>query len=300
MVSTKSSKFIYVKPNFLPPSHTNVVPKPNPGTTKILVNPNFKPNVHINPHFNKQFSVPTKTTIHVNPMILKPKTESLQRNTSCAVNLKVSAVKCDLRPGFSFNSNVLNVPSVSNRKTIISTRTKIVRAPATPKKPSVNVSNTPSKLKTAIYSKYKIVKSTQQSENKRTSKICIVRNKFKIINNHNVSKISNSPKVKILQNISLSKHKRPLSKCNYLKINGILYKTSPNAIRRSNSFESALKTKMNVKIKTSMNKIVSINGVKYEMNGSRKKLQILMPKEGQLVKGNIRRLSLKKKSIKSR
>lgn len=294
MVSTKSSKYVYIKPNFLPPSHANVLPQPNSGSTRILINPNFKPNVHINPHFNKQLSVPIKTTIHVNPMILMPKPEPLP---TCAVNLKVSAVKCDFRPGFSVNSSVLNVPSVLNRKTIISTRTKIVRAPEVSKKPSVNVSNKP---KTAIYSKYKIVKSVQQSENKRTSKICIVRNKFKIINNHNGNKICNSPRVKILQNMSILKHKRPLSKCNYLKINGTLYKTSPNSIRRSNSFEIAAKTKKHIKTKTSMNKIVSINGIKYEMNGSRKKLQILMPKEGQLVKGNIRRLSLKRKSIKSR
>ncbi|XP_063910697.1 zinc finger CCCH domain-containing protein 3 isoform X1 [Zophobas morio] len=206
-----TNRFIYVKHNFI---------NPNPAPpTKVLVNPHFKKKVFVNPQFHApQTLLPTtKPKIHVNPNVLK-----------------------------NFGNNVPNIkptPVVESKTTtVISTRNKLVRIPCN------SPDTSPRKRRNSLHTKYKIVRSGAKN-----SPI----NKFKLDKRNSVNKpILKTVKKRyvyvnrflsmdvVAKNVLLKKNSN-LCKPGFVNINGILYKKSPNSLKKAS--ESLLKPKLTLK-----------------------------------------------------
>lgn len=281
---SQGNKFIYVKQNLL----NNQPPPTNTASMKILVNPNFKAaNVHINPNFNKPVIVPPKPNIHVNPNMLKHKSSILQENRKCYVNPNVltgTSMSSQLSV-FSKPTNLKNDvknPVSPIKKTIVFTRTKIVKVPDVRSLKKVNKVCTQQvvKRKKAVYSKYKIVKSQDMIDK---NKAILPNSKYKVdkrpLNIQAKHKMKIYNKIILNRSISLLKQRWKLPKNSYLNISGVVYKKSPNSLKRSTSFEQKSKENKPNKTPNSKNKkILTISGVKYKLNTNHKTLKLLTPK----------------------
>lgn len=274
----KSSKFIYVKQNFV----KNQMPQTNGGSMKILINPNFKAgNVHINPNFNKPAIVQSKPNIHINPNM-----RVLQENRKCYVNPNVFTTttvssRNTVLPG-TLDASVNVTKPIVPQKTIVSTRTKIVNVPDVPSLKKINNITgqvKPTKKRKSVHSKYKIVKS-QETDNSKSSSLTYLTNRYKVdkrpldVQQKHLTKMYN--KMHLNKSIEIVKQRWKLPKCTYLNISGILYKKSPNSLKRSTSFEEKTKQKSSTKIIQSKNKkLITIGGVKYKLNVNNKTLKLL-------------------------
>lgn len=308
----QASKFIYVKQNFI---HSQIQQSSN-GATKILINPNFKVGtVHINPNFNKPAIVQSKPNIHVNPNILKSEPKILQENRRCYINPNVLMATTASQTNTvqaTLNSSTKEAPKVITpiKRTIVSTPTKIVKAPNIPSLNKVNIIEQEVKIakrRKSIRSKYKIVKSQENltlDSNKliKPSRSVQQINKYKVdkrpldIQQKQMAKIYN--KIHLNKSINLMEQRWKLPKCSYLNISGVLYKKSPNSLKRSTSFEEDKKAKTKTdnspKIVHNKNKkLVTIGGVKYKLNMNHKTLKLLT------VQKNLNRKANASSSLKS-
>ncbi|XP_044252593.1 zinc finger CCCH domain-containing protein 3 isoform X2 [Tribolium madens] len=222
--NSSTNRFIYVKHNF-------VAPNPAP---KVLVNPHFKKKVYVNPQFKPpQNPVPTpsaKPKIHINPNVLK--------NFAKTVNTVPRKV-----------SKVVETPKST---TVISTRNKLIRIPCN--SPEVR------KRRNSLHTKYKIVRNGAKNGS---------LNRFKLDKRHDKSankSIVRSAKKRYVyvnrflsidvmaKNVLLKKNSN-LSKPGFVNINGILYKKSPNSLRKA-SDTSLLKSRTFTKSSNSRRSLV--------------------------------------------
>ncbi|EEZ99698.2 zinc finger CCCH domain-containing protein 3 [Tribolium castaneum] len=203
------NRFIYVKHNF-------VAPNPAP---KVLLNPHFKKKVYVNPQFKPaQNPLPptnAKPKIHINPNVLK-----------------------------NFAKTVNNVPKVvepPKATTVISTRNKLVRIPCN-KSPEIR------KRRNSVHTKYKIVRSGAKTgspnrfkldkrQEKSANKTLIRSAKKRYVYVNRFLSIDVMAK-----NVLLKKNPN-LSKPGFVKINGILYKKSPNSLRKASDTSLLKSTK---------------------------------------------------------
>jgi hypothetical protein len=236
--STHTNRFIYVKHNF-------VNPNPNP-TPRVLINPHFKKKVYLNPQFNQnapkihvnpaQNGLPSaKPKIHVNPNVLK-----------------------------NFATSVKNVPKIepkpvseSKATTVISTRNKLVRIPYDPANRVVR------KRLNSLHTKYKIVRSNSVSRfklDKRGEKGVKAMN----------SPGAKTPKKKYVyvnrflsmevmaKNVLLRKN-ASLRKPGFVNINGILYKKSPNSLKKESDSPKPVSSRYKIVRKETKQRINSSN-----------------------------------------
>lgn len=243
-IQTKN-RFVYVNQNFI---NTNVV-----STSKVLINPNFKPTVHINPNFKN----PLKPSIHVNPNVIK-----LNKDNSV---IKMATEDC---------SNRLEAVNVVKSKPLISTRTKLVRLPSGQQfQHSMKYNFTQS-----LHTKYKIVhcNTTTKADFKHEN---YLRNRYKI--DKNISRTKKIPKkndVKSrysLQNTSINKKTLPtkygrIATSKYISINGTLYKKTPNVLKKADLVKIT-----SGKTNIDRNKVLLIRGHLYKLDHFQKRLKML-------------------------
>lgn len=203
-----TNRFIYVKHNFVTPN-----PTPNPAP-KVLVNPHFKKKVYVNPQFKPPLSVPppsnTKPKIHINPNVLK-----------------------------NFVKSVNNVPKEVSTKptTVISTRNKLIRIPCN--SPEIR------KRRNSLHTKYKIVRSG--AKNTSTSRFKLDKRQDKSIVRSAKKKyvyVNRFLSINVMAKNVLLKKNSNLSKPGFVNINGILYKKSPNSLKKA---ETSFKSKTSIK-----------------------------------------------------
>ncbi|RZB39857.1 zinc finger CCCH domain-containing protein 3 [Asbolus verrucosus] len=200
-INIPTNRFIYVKQNFL---NRNPIPVPAP---KVLVNPHFKKKVYVNPQFNP--AVAPKPKIHVNPNVLKNFAPSASR-----------VPKAEIKP------------ETDTKSTVISTRNKFVRIPC----------NSPEKVvrkrRNSLHTKYKIVRSTgvrnisinkfkldKRAEKSVNTSLKSIKKKYVYVNRFLSINI-------MAKNVLLKKNSN-LSKPGFVNINGILYKKSPNSLKKA-------------------------------------------------------------------
>lgn len=227
--NSASNRFIYVNNCFNPP-----VPI-SPTKPKVLVNPHFKKKVYVNPAFNP----------------LRPKT------------IYINPAKSDFKPPkIHVNPNLLknlNVPmpppppkAVENRNatTVISTRNKLIRVPLQ----SPNNKNLTRKRRNSLHTKYKIIRTNlAKASPTKISPVKMV-NKFKFDKTPNrftvdkrtsntVQKTSRSIRKKyvyvnrflsmdVVAKTVLFKNTSS-NKRGFVNINGIMYKKSPNSLKKA-------------------------------------------------------------------
>lgn len=124
------------------------------GVRKVLINPNFKSSIHINPNFKKLESI--SKTIHVNPEILNSGKNSVLSNYNKLIESKVEAVhKVEERSQFTKSNN--------NKKLI---RSYFLKPTVNLSKPQHFKASADVKLKENPYcSRYKLVRSETNRAN---------------------------------------------------------------------------------------------------------------------------------------
>lgn len=150
------NKYKYVKK----PESSVILPVQEQISNKVLINPNFRQSVHINPRFNatkQEQTVPKvgTTVVHVNPKIINV---NFIRNQKPLV-MKCSNAGCSLKQAITKS----NVPLDSFK----SQRNKTVKTPLR-------------KRRVSIRSKYKIIKSTVLKSPVSNNKT-IIKNRYKIV-----------------------------------------------------------------------------------------------------------------------
>jgi hypothetical protein len=236
--STHTNRFIYVKHNF-------VNPNPNP-TPRVLINPHFKKKVYLNPQFNQnapkihvnpaQNGLPSaKPKIHVNPNVLKNFATSVKK-----------VPKIEPKP-----------VSESKATTVISTRNKLVRIPYDPANRVVR------KRLNSLHTKYKIVRSNSVSRfklDKRGEKgvkamnspgAKIPKKKYVYVNRFLSMEV-------MAKNVLLRKN-ASLRKPGFVNINGILYKKSPNSLKKESDSPKPVSSRYKIVRKETKQRINSSN-----------------------------------------
>lgn len=260
-----TNRFVYVRQNTAFIANHDLTEN---RACKILINPNFKPTVHVNPKFTMPNCVAkSKPSIYVNPNVFK---NSSVTTTASSSGLATSTFhtlhpKDIINDSFSKDRN-----NACASKTVIATRTKLIRLPtnAVSKIDSTRKSIAPKR--NIVYSKYKIVRSDTTVGAKaldfhRSNKSHKSTSKFKVDN-----RLTNGVRISIAKkrftDTSKKNNENPRKKnrFSFVKIDGVVFKSSRVALRRSSSFES--KTKNPVKAKSKARKIINKNGVKYEVN----------------------------------
>lgn len=216
---TPSNRFIYVNNCF------NSSGPPALSTKKVLVNPHFKKKVYVNPAFN-----PSKT-IHINPAKSDFKLPKIHINPNVLKNFTVPTPA--LQPVKNTNSST----------TVISTRNKLVRVPLnSPRKSPTR------KRRSSLHTKYKIVRNTAKiSPVKMVNKFKFVKtsDKFRMDKrtSNTVLKTPRSIRKKyVYVNRFLSMNlvaktvlfkKSSTNKSGFININGVMYKKSPNSLKKA-------------------------------------------------------------------
>jgi hypothetical protein len=225
--STSTNRFIYVKHNF-------VNPNPNP-TVRVLVNPHFKKKVYVNPQFTGNVS---KT--HVNPA----------HNAKPKIHVNPNVLK-------NFATSVKSVPKVepvleSKSTTVISTRNKLVRVPYNPADRVVR------KRRSSVHTKYKIVRTGSVSRFKLDKRKSVsspgvrsAKKKYVYVNRFLSMGV-------VAKNVLLRKN-ASLGKPGFVNINGILYKKSPNSLKKASDSPKPASSKYKIARKEAKQRVSSSN-----------------------------------------
>lgn len=262
-----SSKFMYVKQDFLQGIQQN-------GQPKVLINPNFMKVAHVKPHFNKQFLL--NQTIHVNPNMLK--------QNVCA-QVEKAVVKPVTKALVTTPTKLIRVPQKkpnSPNNVLVSTRTKLVRIAKGETK------NTPLVRRTSIHTKYKIIrhsptKSTTEKRETDIKKLYYVKNQFRI--DHRSPKSLKSSLLNKSFNTTLTtknvyvKCNSKLNKTQYVSINGILYRRSAKSLVTLNKEAKTNNNKVSVKRKE---QLLTIRGQKYKLDSNHRTLTLLTREDKKL------------------
>lgn len=203
---------------------------------KVLINPHFKKTVYINPNFSK---INTSNKIHVNPNV-----KSIHVNPKIHVNPSV------LKSILPHNTNQAennqpkeNIPAETVNRTIVSTRTKLIRVP----EEKLKIGSGRVK-RNSIRTKYKIVKSnTSDSVQTRNVIPFSKRNIYKLDNTKlNISISSNKtskgrkkyvyinrfPSISEIAKNALLKPGLKQRNMRLVNISGVMYKKSPNSLKK--------------------------------------------------------------------
>jgi hypothetical protein len=225
--STSTNRFIYVKHNF-------VNPNPNP-TVRVLVNPHFKKKVYVNPQFTGNVC-----QIHVNPA----------QNAKPKIHVNPNVLK-------NFATSVKSVPKVepvleSKSTTVISTRNKLVRVPYNPADRVVR------KRRSSVHTKYKIVRTGSVSRFKLDKRKSVsspgarsAKKKYVYVNRFLSMGV-------VAKNVLLRKN-ASLGKPGFVNINGILYKKSPNSLKKASDSPKPASSKYKIARKEAKQRVSSSN-----------------------------------------
>lgn len=239
------NRFVYVNQNFI---NSNLISKP-----KVLINPNFKPTVHINPKFQNTL----KPSIHVNPNVI-----NLKSTTSV-----IASANQDCNKGNLEEKNTIKV------EPLISTRTKLIRVSN-----GQNSQFIKNERRQSLHTKYKIVHCNGDVKNEFKSQENYLKNRYKIDKNILPGKKSRKENVKSkykVQNITINKkmvHTKygRVHQSKYISINGTLYKKTPNVLKKADLLKITTgKTNIN------RNNILRIKGQLYKVDHRQKRLKIL-------------------------
>lgn len=239
------NRFVYINQNFVP-GGTNV-------NTKVLINPNFKPTVHINPNFRKC----AKPSIHVNPNVIK-----------------INDANAVIKPPSEDCSNIKSREKKSDKPAaIIATRTKLVRVTTTQKSQTQKQDR-----RKSVHTKYKIVHSNDKFADENKPSQSYLKCRYKIDKNiSNVKKLVKKKNINSkykVQNISLTKtvSTKPVKMGNsrYISINGTLYKKTPNVLKKADLVKMT-SGKGNV----NKSKILLIRGHLYKLDQRQRKLKMV-------------------------
>lgn len=237
----------------------------------ILINPNFKTSVHVNPKFAAANRI--VSSVYINPNVFKCSNSAFTSVEQCSLTQKpvtsnVLTHKQAAGNGKTF-TNITNSPIANNviSKPIIATRTKIVRLPAK-ETPADNE-------RRVVQSKYKLVKAAacvKPVTPLGVSNSHRQKSKFKIDNR--IAEHGKEIKRVINKNKNGNYIAPRKSSVSYIKIGGITYKKSRMKLQRSSSFENKNKKNRNVATpKRKNHKIVIKSGVRYEVNINRRTLK---------------------------
>lgn len=184
-VENLKNKYIYINQN---------VPK----VTRVLINPNFKPTIHINPNFQHN-QVPIVKTIHVNPVIL-------DANRKLYKNINNNKNHTNNSLNISPESKYPKYISCNNNKKLI--RTSLLKTTVSATKKKIDTSSKTyisNNLTKTNISKFKVDRRTKPLNTSGKQKTeCNISTRFVFIKN------------------------AKLNKTKYIKLNGKLYKYSRN------------------------------------------------------------------------
>ncbi|KAJ8922159.1 hypothetical protein NQ315_004094 [Exocentrus adspersus] len=257
-----ANRFVYFKQNFN--LHTSVMPDP----VKVLINPNFKQKVFVNPNFNANVNNGVLSNpvpkIHVNPNAhsIKHRNDTRESATGNTIhvnpnilrNVPVSANHITAKASVS-ESNSKGCDYKEVNRTIISTRTKLVRSSGIRKRRS-SIKSQFKLIKSSVLeksvgaektigSKYKIVKagSTYAQQDHGT-------NKFKVDHRHKTlgSTVKNKKYVYVNRFLSISDMARNgLLKQNknrkLLEYSGVFKKSPINSKKTTNLYKKINNTR---------------------------------------------------------
>lgn len=313
MVSTKGNKYVYIKPDFLAESQSTSHSPTAKGSSKILVNPNFKASVFLNPHFNKSNAQSQKMKIHINPHILKNDYRGLTMKSNMTYVKKGMSEEI-----FTSDNNVLmDIPervtttklarvepqkSNSSEPYITKHKYKLVRQnvktkQANTKKISLN-SNKSLVNRNVVNHKRKLV----QVQSCIHQQMYITRSKFKLVKrqiHHKQTfkwcriKNTSTPVNKISEDIIVKKKPRKLTR--YVWLNSTLHRRSANVLRNNHIFDKKALKQHNSVSQPGVRKLIYTHGVKYMVGRNQKVLRLLPSGEKHTPKKILRRSRVEKK-----
>lgn len=253
-----------------------------PAKNTILINPNFKSNnFYVNPNFTG--TVSSKPSVHINPNVFKANYYAATQATTATQKTVVASNGLNCCNMQKINNNALakkiNTCIVNVSKPLVSTPTKLVRAPVRtviPEKTSTNVINSFAQKQRIVKSKYSIVKTNVTDPKKsvvslQANNSCKILSKFKIDNRIIAAGSTNRKNLYKDKNVSsVSSKRRDVS---YIRIGGVLYKKSRLKLQRSTSFENKNQKKKLILSKPRIHKIINKNGIRYQVNINRRTLK---------------------------
>lgn len=273
------NKYKYVKknePSVIIPVQSIAV------SSKVLINPNFKASVHINPHFNPANQQPS--TIHVNPKVLNHQL-TLNRVQS------TSAITFNTVPTVSNMCNVVKtvtVPKTSARKRRSSIRSKykIVKSSVlntSAKCPQVN-------KKFAVANKYKIDRRNTSSLNRSVARKKIVKHGLSDLVRNKLLRNETWKKTKVLNHFKVNNTA-------LTNISGIMYRKSHTKLQKVDKTvqKTVAVNKHNMKQRRCL---VNIKGCKYVMDSNKRTLKLIAnnPKQPVVKKISIKGVTYVQKS----
>lgn len=238
----------------------------------ILINPNFKTSVHVNPKFAAANRI--GSSVYINPNVFKGSSAFTSVEPGKLIQKPVAGNVLTHRKQATGNDKTFiknTNSSITNNvvsKPIIATRTKIVRVPA-------NKERTADNERRVVQSKYKLVKATACIKPViplRVSNSARQKSKFKIDNRtiehgRGIKRVTNKNK-----NTNYIAPRK--SNVSYIKIGGVTYQKSRMKLQRSNSCEIKNKKNRNIATpKRKSHKMVIKSGVRYEVNINKRTLK---------------------------
>ena len=220
------NKYVFVNQNFV---NLNCL-----SPSMVHINPNFKQTVHINPNFKKP-------SIHINPQILVNNNHEIGNvfTEKSSSNKRI----CE---------NQLNLPRAAkklknnNDDKIILTRTKFVRV-STKESSNINVLKKP--IKKSLCSKYKIVRTERHNVHESNEAFATShKDKMnKIVVTGNITPFKFVRQNRSLSSYSTDSHNVNKMRSKFIRINGILYKKSPNVLKKARLCSMAMIVQTNSK-----------------------------------------------------
>ncbi|XP_025833028.1 zinc finger CCCH domain-containing protein 3 isoform X1 [Agrilus planipennis] len=299
-VPQSTNKFVYVNRNMVQngfqQKNSNIPP------AKILINPNFKQSVHVNPHFNKMAHSTPSTSIFVNPNVIMQK--SLQYTMASIPTIYQTSTINNIKPTeiTKTTSTILTQDNYKPKEEIAkkkgavikNTKTKLVRVASSvncnkPNEAGSSYKVSPTKQRQKVCSRYRLVRRsfskdqpTSDKDGFHIKRLFYAKSRFKIdkvlLDNKNYIKYlpemkqTRKKRFYFFNNLSSEnlyvKKKIILSKTQFVGINRILNRTSLN--NKLNSTNGTLS--QNKKIGR---KLITIRGQKFKLDAHNKTLTCL-------------------------
>lgn len=262
----------YVKPPTKPPVNLNkykYVKKNEPSviipvqriavSSKVLINPNFKASVHINPHFNPANQQPS--TIHVNPKVLNHQLTLNRVQTTSEITLNTVSNMCNVVK--TVTSQIVPKTSARKRRSSIRSKYKIVKSSVlntSAKCPQVNKQFT-------VANKYKIDRRSTNSLNRSIARKKIVKYGLSDLVRNKLFRNETWKKTKVLNHFKVNNTA-------LTNISGIMYRKSHTKLQKVD--KTVQKTvpvnKHNMKQRRCL---VNIKGCKYVMDSNKRTLKLI-------------------------